>query len=111
MKFGHFKYLVIPFRLTNAPALFQRFINKVLQEYLHSFIITYLDDILIFLKEKEEHVQHISKVLKKLQEANIKLKLKKCEFHVQETEFLGHWISTEGIHIDQNKVNAILEWP
>jgi hypothetical protein len=66
MKFRYFKYLVMLFRLTNAPASFQRFINEVLQEYLHSFIITYLDDILIFLKEKEEYVQHISKVLKKL---------------------------------------------
>jgi hypothetical protein len=80
----------MPFRLTNAPALFQRFINEVLQEYLHSFIITYLDNILIFLKEKEEHMQHISKVLEKLQGASIKLKLKKCKFHIQETEFLGH---------------------
>jgi hypothetical protein len=59
-----------------------------------------LDDILIFLKEKEEHVQHVSKVLEKLQGANIKLKLKKYELHVQETKFLGHWISTEGIHMD-----------
>jgi ribosome-interacting GTPase 1 len=101
----------MPFGLTNAPASFQRFINEVLQEYLHSFVITYLDDILIFSKEKEEHVQHVSKVLEKLQGANIKLKLKKCELYVQETEFLGHWISTEGIHMDQNKVNAILEWP
>jgi hypothetical protein len=101
----------MPFGLTNAPALFQRFINKVLQEYLHSFVITYLDNILIFSKEKEEYVQYISKVLEKLQGASIKLKLKKCEFHVQETEFLGHWISMEGVHIDQNKVNAILEWP
>jgi hypothetical protein len=50
-------------------------------------------------------------VLEKLQGANIKLKLKKCELHIQETEFLGHWISTEGIHMDQNKVNVILEWP
>jgi hypothetical protein len=99
----------MPFRLTNAPASFQRFINKVLQEYLHSFIITYLDNILIFSKEKEEHVQHISKVLEKLQGASIKLKLKKCKFHVQETKFLGHWISTEGVHIDQNKVNTILK--
>jgi hypothetical protein len=56
----------MPFRLTNTLVLFQRFINKVLQEYLHSFIITYLDNILIFLKEKEKYVQHISKVLKKL---------------------------------------------
>jgi ribosome-interacting GTPase 1 len=74
-------------------------------------VITYLDNILIFLKIKEDHIKHVSSVLRKLQEANIKLKLKKCEFHVQETEFLGHWISMEGIHMDQNKVKAIVEWP
>jgi ribosome-interacting GTPase 1 len=70
-----------------------------------------LDNILIFLGEKEEHMQHVSKVLKKLQEADIKLKLKKCKFHVQETEFLGYWISMEGIYMDQNKVKVIVEWP
>jgi hypothetical protein len=59
-KFGHFEYLVMLFGLTNAPASFQRFINEVLQEYLHSFVIVYLDDILIFLKEEEEHVEHVS---------------------------------------------------
>ncbi|KAJ8174656.1 hypothetical protein LV157_008777 [Aspergillus fumigatus] len=110
-KYGHFEYLVMPFGLTNAPASFQRFINEVLQEYLDLFVIAYLDDILIFSKEKEEHVEHVNKVLEKLQKASIKLKLKKCEFHVQETEFLGHWISTEGIHMDQNKVQAIRDWP
>jgi hypothetical protein len=59
-KFRHFKYLVMPFGLTNAPASFQRFINKVLQEYLHSFMIVYLDDILIFSKKEEEHVEYVS---------------------------------------------------
>jgi hypothetical protein len=59
-KFGHFEYLVMLFRLTNAPTSFQRFINEVLQEYLHSFVIVYLDDILIFSKKEEEHVEHVS---------------------------------------------------
>jgi hypothetical protein len=59
-KFRHFKYLVMLFGLTNAPASFQRFINKVLQEYLHSFMIVYLDDILIFSKKEEEYVEYIS---------------------------------------------------
>jgi hypothetical protein len=110
-KFGHFEYLVMLFGLTNAPASFQRFINEVLQEYLHLYVIAYLDDILIFSKNKEEHGVHINNVLGKLQEANIKLKLKKCEFHVQETKFLGHWISTGGIHVEVNKVKSIIKWP
>jgi hypothetical protein len=59
-KYGHYKYLVMPFGLTNAPASFQRFINEVLHECLELFVIAYLDDILIFSREKEEHVEHIS---------------------------------------------------
>jgi hypothetical protein len=78
------------FRLTNIPSLFKRFIKEVLHKVLHQFIVVYLDDILIFSKEKNEHVEHIKEVLQELQKANIKLKLKKCEFHIQETEFLGY---------------------
>jgi transposase InsO family protein len=110
-KYGHFEYLVMPFGLTNAPPSFQRFIDEVLRKYLHLFVIAYLDDILVFSEDKNEHVEHVNKVLKELQENNIRLKLSKCEFHVQETEFLGHWISTSGIHVEQNKVRAIRDWP
>ena len=110
-KYGHYEYLVMPFGLTNAPASFQRFIYDVLGVYLDIFVIVYLDDILVFSNTFEEHVQHVKKVLQKLEEAKLRLKLKKCEFHVQETEFLGHWITTEGIQMDKNKVQAILDWP
>ncbi|KAJ8228025.1 hypothetical protein LV160_008960 [Aspergillus fumigatus] len=110
-KFGHFEYLVMPFGLTNAPASFERFIEEVLHKVLHRFVVVYLDDILIFSENRDEHVEHVKEVLRELQEASIRLKLKKCEFHVQETEFLGHWISTEGIHMDQNKVTTMREWP
>lgn len=101
----------MPFRLTNAPASFKRFIEKVLHKVLHHFVVVYLDDILIFSENRNKHVEHIKEVLQELQKANIRLKLKKCKFHIQETEFLGHWISTKGIHIDQNKVTTIREWP
>ncbi|GMF82085.1 unnamed protein product [Aspergillus oryzae] len=99
------------FGLTNIPASFQRFINEALGEILDVFVIAYLDDILIFLHNLKEHVQHVQAVLEKLQKAEVRLKLKKCEFHVQETEFLGHWISTEGIQAEEGKVKAIREWP
>ena len=72
----------MPFGLTNAPASFQRFINKVLREHLNIFIITYLNNILIFLKGYSEHVEHIRKVLKKIKNTKLQLKLKKCEFHM-----------------------------
>ena len=110
-KYGHYKYLVMPFGLTNAPVSFQQYINEALREHLDIFIIVYLDDILIFSDNYKEHVQHIRAVLKKLEKASLQLKLKKCKFHVQETKFLGHWITTKGIKIEKSKVKAILNWP
>ena len=110
-KYGHFEYTVMPFGLTNTLASFQRFINEVLREHLNIFIITYLNDILIFLKNYNEHIEHIRKVLKKIENTELQLKLKKCEFHVQETEFLGHWITTDGIQMDKHKIKAIQDWP
>ena len=94
----------MPFGLTNTPASFQQFINKVLREYLDIFTIAYLDDILIFLDMLEEHINHITKILKKFEQAQLQLKLKKCKFHVQETKFLGHWITTKGIQMEKTKI-------
>lgn len=110
-KYGHYEYTVMPFGLTNAPASFQRYINEVLGELLDTFVIAYLDDILIFSENKTQHEDHVKRVLRKLQQAQLRAKLSKCEFHVQETDFLGHWISTEGIQTDKNKVQAIRDWP
>ena len=101
----------MPFGLTNAPASFQRYINEVLGELLDTFVIAYLDDILIFSTEPEEHQQHVTQVLTKLQSAELQLKLSKCEFHIQDTEFLRHHITMEGIHMDPAKIQAIQEWP
>ena len=110
-KYGHYEYMVLPFGLTNAPATFQRFINEVLGEILDEYVIAYLDDILVFSETGKEHVHHVRKVLGKLQKAELRIKLEKCEFNVHETDFLGHWISPEGIHVEQNKIQAINEWP
>ena len=103
-KYGHYEYTVMPFGLTNALASFQQFINKVLREYLDIFAIAYLDDILIFSDTLEEHVDHVTKILERFEQARLRLKLKKCEFHVQETEFLGHWITTKGIQMEKTKI-------
>ena len=110
-KYGHFEYTVMPFGLTNTLASFQRFINEVLREHLNIFIITYLDDILIFSENYDEHIEHIRKILKKIENAKLQLKLKKCKFYVQETEFLGHWITTDRIQMDKHKIKAIQDWP
>ena len=71
------------FKLINALAIFQKLINYVLYDHLNKFIITYLDNILIFFKTKKEHEKHVKKVLKKFQKKNLYLKLKKCEFYKQ----------------------------
>src|SRR5690606_30819430 len=109
-RYGHFEYLVMPFGLTNAPATFQAFINDVLREYLDHFVVVYLDDILIYSKTKEEHIEHVRKVMKTLLGAQLQAKLSKCEFHKDQVEFLGFVISKEGISMDPKKVKTIQEW-
>ena len=110
-KYGHFEYLVMPFGLRNAPATFQSFINSVLRPYLEKFVILYLDDILIFSKNLEEHHDHVRQVLKKLIENNLYAKLTKCEFDKSEVEFLGYVISGTGVSTDPKKIKSIKEWP
>jgi len=101
----------MPFGLTNAPATFQSFINSVLRPYLEKFVILYLDDILIYSKTLDEHVEHVRTVLKTLLKNNLYAKSKKCEFHKQKVEFLGHVISGKGIATDPNKIKSVKEWP
>ena len=110
-RYGHFEYSVMPFGLKNAPATFQHFINDVLSDYLDDFVISYIDDILIYSNSLEEHHEHVKKVLKKLLENNLFVKLEKCEFDVQSTTFLGFVLSKDGISMDNDKVKAILDWP
>jgi len=110
-RYGHFEYLVMPFGLKNAPATFQHFINDVLSDYLDKFVISYIDDILIYSNTLEEHHEHVKKVLKKLLENNLYVKLEKCEFDVTETAFLGYILSKDGLKVDPEKIKAILDWP
>ena len=108
--FGAFKYHVLPFGLTNGPASFQHYMNDTLFEYLNDFCQVYLDDILIYSKTEKEHKQQVRKVLLKLREAGLQVDIEKCEFHVQETTFLGLIVSTEGLRMDPSKVEAIVNW-
>jgi hypothetical protein len=87
MRYGLFESLVMPFGLTNAPASFQHFINDVLQPYLDIFVTAYLDDILIYSDNLNDHWNHVLKVLEVLSEAGLHLKPEKCEFHWQEVEY------------------------
>jgi len=110
-KYGHYEYLVMPFGLKNAPAVFQSFINSVLRLFLEKSVILYLDDILIYSDTLEEHHKTVRAVLKKLIENNLFAKLSKCEFDKDEVEFLGHIISGSGVSTDPKKIKTIVEWP
>ena len=109
-QFGAYKWKVMPFGLTGGPALWQRFINDLLWEYLNEFCTAYLDDILIYSSSMKEHWQHVQKVLIKLQEAEIPVDVAKCEFHITKTKYLGLIISVDGIKMDPAKVESIKQW-
>ena len=92
-RWGHYEYQVMPFGLTNALASFQELINDTLREYLDTFVLAYLDDILIFSTDYKQHVQHMRIVLQKLREKDLPVKLTKCEFHKHSIGFLGYIVS------------------
>jgi len=111
IRYGHYEFLVLPFGLTNAPATFMTLMNDIFREYLDKFVIIYLDDILIYSKTKEEHLQHLRIVLGILRQHKLYAKSTKCELLQPKVEYLGHFLSKEGISVDLRKVDAIKNWP
>ncbi|MBW0493990.1 hypothetical protein O181_033705 [Austropuccinia psidii MF-1] len=110
-KYGSYEYLDMPFGLTNAPASFQNLVNDVFYDLLDIYFVVYLDGIMIFFKSEEEHVTHVSTVLARLRANTLFAKASKCLFHVSSVEYLGYVVSSEGLKIDQAKVQQILNWP
>ena len=108
---GHYEWLVMPFGLTNAPATFQSLMNEVFQCYLRKFVLVFFDDILIYSPNWSAHLQHLETELKVLQQHNLYAKLSKCSFGLQEINYLGHTVSGKGVTMDQEKVQAVLNWP
>jgi hypothetical protein len=92
------------------PAYFMYLMNKVFMEYLDKFVVVFIDDILIFSKNEEDHDKHLRMVLQKLRENQLYAKLKKCEFWLKEVSFLDHIISEGGILVDPSKVKDVLSW-
>ena len=112
IRYGHFKYQVMPFGLSNASAIFQEYINKILAEKLDIFIIVYLDDILIYIKDpRQSHIEAVCWVLDQFRKHFLFTNLKKYRFHQDKVRFLGYVILLKGISIKAKRIKVVKNWP
>ncbi|GBG79852.1 hypothetical protein CBR_g30117 [Chara braunii] len=110
-RFGQYEFTVMQFGLTNAPATFQRTMNDIFRDILEQYVLVYLDDILVYSRTLEEHLRHLRDVLDRLRRHGFYAKLSKCRFAQHKVDFLGHYVSDQGLHMDDAKITAIAEWP
>lgn len=108
---GHYEFKVMPFGLTNAPATFQALMNDIFKEHLRDFVLVFFDDILVYSKNKSDHLRHVEIVLPILRKHQLFAKLSKCSFGQDHVEYLGHVIDQEGVRVEPNKINSVKEWP
>jgi hypothetical protein len=109
-RYGLYEYLVMSFGLTNAPAYFMYLMNSVFMQELDKFIVVFIDDILIYSKNLEDHANHLHIVLQRLRDHHLYAKFSKCEFWMDTVKFLGHTISSNGISVDPSKVQEVMDW-
>nr|GEV03082.1 retrotransposon protein, putative, Ty3-gypsy subclass [Tanacetum cinerariifolium] len=100
----------MPFGLTNAPAVFMDLMNQVCKSYLDKFAIVFIDDILIYSKDKKEHEEYLKAILELLKKEELYAKFSKCEFWIPKVQFLGHMIDSQGIYVDPAKIEFIKDW-
>jgi hypothetical protein len=110
-RYGHYEFNVMPFGLTNAPATFQTLMNDIFRDLLDVCVIVYLDDILVYSKNKEEHEQHLRQVLQLLKDNHLYAKLSKCTFFASSIEYLGHIADGEGLRPNPRLVQALMDFP
>ncbi|GJY26966.1 putative reverse transcriptase domain-containing protein [Tanacetum coccineum] len=109
-RYGHYKFQVMSFGLTNAPVVSMDLMNRVCKPYLDKFVIVFINDILIYSKNKEEHEEHLKLILELLKKEELYAKFSKCEFWIPKVQFLGHVIDSKGIHVDPIKIESIKDW-
>ena len=109
-RYNHYEYLVMPFGVTNTPDVFMDYMNRIFHPNLDSFVVVFIDDILVYSKSREEHEEHLRVVLQTLKDNRRYAKLSKCDFWLEEVSFLEHVISKGGIVVDPSKVEAVMSW-
>ncbi|GKB69677.1 putative reverse transcriptase domain-containing protein [Tanacetum coccineum] len=109
-RYGHYEFQVMPFGLTNAPTVFMDLVNRVCKTYLDKFVIVFIDDILIYSKNKQEHEEHLKLILELIKKEVLYAKFSKCEFWIPKVQFLGHVIDSQGIHVNLAKIESIKYW-
>ncbi|GJS58875.1 putative reverse transcriptase domain-containing protein, partial [Tanacetum coccineum] len=110
-RYGHYEFQVMAFGLTNAPAVFMDLMNRVCKPYLDKFIIVFIDDILIYPRNKEEHANHLRIILELLRYEKLYAKFCKCDFWICIVQFLGHLIDSQGLHVDTAMIEAVKSSP
>jgi hypothetical protein len=101
----------MPFRLTNAPNTLMRLMNGVLRSFIGKFVMVYFDDMLIYSKSLDQHIEHLRAVFGALREAHLFANLEKCTFCTDRVAFLGYIVTPQGIEVDEAKIKAIKSWP
>ncbi|GJR24690.1 putative reverse transcriptase domain-containing protein [Tanacetum coccineum] len=109
-RYRHYEFQVMPFGLTNAPAIFMDLMNRVCKSYLDKFMIVFIDDILIYSRNKEEHANHLRIILELLKKEKLYAKFSKCDFWIHIGQFLGHLIDNQGLHVDPAKIEVVKNW-
>ncbi|GJX15394.1 putative reverse transcriptase domain-containing protein [Tanacetum coccineum] len=109
-RYGHYEFQVMPFGLTNAPTVFTDLMNRVCKPYLDKFIIVFIDDILIYSHNKEEHASHMRIILELIKKEKLYAKFSKCDFWIRIVQFLRHLIDSQGLHVDPAKIEAVKNW-